>query len=88
MLQNSLPSLQTLFYVVLHVFNYVKLKNLFSTFPAATRAVCSNFVEHYSLLVHLYDCGCWPCSVYVCVYAPGVCACQDGFVLSRVCVQN
>lgn len=43
------------FYVVLHVLNYVKLNVfvLFRNFPAATRAVCSNFLEHCSLLVDL-----------------------------------
>lgn len=44
------------FYVVLHVLNCAKKKFcfvLFRNFSAATRAVCSNFLEHCSLLVHL-----------------------------------
>lgn len=42
------------FYVVLHVLNCAKLFFvLFRNFSAATRAVCSNFLEHCSLLVHL-----------------------------------
>lgn len=41
--------------------------------------LCSNFVEHCSLLVHLYDCGCWPCSVCVCM---SVCMLQGGMCMS------
>lgn len=41
------------FYVVLHVLNCAKFFVLFRNFSAATRAVCSNFLEHCSLLVHL-----------------------------------